>query len=465
MHINGDLPLHLPMILKSYIKFPTNKPFTVLEWNIKTPRFLGALTEGLSEHRHIYGSTLTFLSDHALAENGYKKIYQSRYTNETKISHDVFSMVFMDLTISPALENKLFNVDRFEMPSFEEDVRRKVAQEEEEKERLLELANTQLDLGAISEDLKTKKKVETPEEKEERLAKLVDKRLKDRIRAWRKAQKDFQQDIRSLRDDHMMIRKSMEHLKPGGLLVMFTMKELIDDEISFKLANNFEDIRVLKLGDYDHRETGKFVILATKRPRASRDYRRDGVVIGRTREMPLNRFTNKANINLDDEAIMQQIENDPQIKEFYEQEIIKDRLYGEFTMQVEPLYELPSSDPEELTYFRIGPLTPEEVYAAFQKSKTIKNFQNKFAQTFVDKQGVTPTPLHDGHIVMLLTSGLLNGFVGKGPNQHLVKGTAIKESQLTEDQDEDGNIRSVEKEFYNIGVKYVNANGEFYKIM
>ncbi|TWK11146.1 hypothetical protein CHCC20442_1486 [Bacillus licheniformis] len=100
-----------------------------------------------------------------------------------------------------------------------------------------------------------------------------------------------------------------------------------------------------------------------------------------------------------------------------------------------------------------------------KKSKLIDSYREKYSQVLTNKEPVTPTPLHKGHIMLLLTSGFLNGYIGTGPDQHLVKGSAIKDVREFSETDDEGNIKVVEREYYNIGVKLLNGQGQFRKIM
>jgi hypothetical protein len=80
-----------------------------------------------------------------------------------------------------------------------------------------------------------------------------------------------------------------------------------------------------------------------------------------------------------------------------------------------------------------------------------------------------PTPLHVGHLGLLLAAGRLNGVVGSGPDRHIVAGRPEKhivESEETE-EDGEGNSFKVHKrlESFRVAIKILKPTGEIVKLV
>jgi hypothetical protein len=458
--INEPLSEYATKLLKMYLKFPEGESFTALDWKADDGLFLDKLTSG-HEGRNMYGIAKDeYFCDTMRNDRGFHKVSQSDYRSEAKITNDVFSLMVVNADVDSRIIHEVFeSVDPYNMPNFENEVREKVMRDEESRARLQEQIGDQIDFGTLNEDNTNKAidlVVESEEKIQERIQKKIYTELEKRVKAWRLAMKEQQKNMTSMRWDHILLQRATTYLRPGGILVMITPKELIDDLISFKLVNQYEDIKILRLDDDEYESHRKCIILAKKRRKTSRADHELGKEIARTKEKPYRSFGDirEVSVSVDDVN--------------YEKQIFlakTDAIYEVLEPQIEPTYIVPVCDTDEVHSFRVGQVTPSEALASLQKSKCIDIYRNKYSQVFINKDPVTPTPLHKGHIMLLLTSGFLNGYIGTGPDQHLVKGSAIKDVREFSETDEDGNTRVVEREFYNIGVKLLNAQGQFRKIM
>ncbi len=457
--INLPLSDYTAKLLQMYLQFPDNGPFTVLDWNAYDGEFLKRLTQKGEENAFLYGVSSGPYDCSNMREIGFHRVSQADYRSEAKITNEAFSMVVVNPTIDDRIINELFNaVDPYNMPNFEEEVRESVLRQEEEKERLQKQISDQIDFGALNEDNTEAEVKETEEERQERIQKKMKKELEHRIKSWRMAMREQQKKIASMRWDKFLLNRATTYLKPGGILMMITPKELIDDTISFVLVNQYEDIKIIRLDDDEYHEHRKCIILAKKRNRVTRDEYELGKAISRTKEKPYRTFGQVQKITVTHEE-------DPETYNRQAAQAKIDLLYEVLEPQTEPSYVLPISDPKDINLFRVGPITGDEALVMMKKSKLINMYQEKYSQVSINKDPVTPTPLHKGHIMLLLTSGLLNGYIGTGPDQHLVKGSAIKDVREFTETDDEGNTRVVEREYYNIGVKLLNAKGKFRKIM
>lgn len=459
VYINEPLSKFTAQVLKTYLKFPEYDSYSAMDWNAGDGEFLHTLTNGKGQPL-LYGlSESVYDVGNMRSVYGFQKAFMTNYRAPAKITNDVFSLMIVNPYIDERLEYEIFDkIDPFTMPNFEEEVRNQVLREEEERERLRKQMEEQIDFGELNLDNTERKDEETKQERQARIEEKIKEELKKRIKAWRMALKEQQKRLSGLRWDNFLLQRATNYLRPGGILIMITPKELIDDSIAFKLVNQYENIRILRLDDDEYRDYRKCIIIAKKRQKPTREHYQLGKAIARTKEKPYKTFGVIRDVTVSKEE-------DPDL---YEKQVFRkqvDSLYGVLEVQAEPLYEVPVCDLEEITMIRVGPVTGDEALDTLKKSKLIQMYQDKYSQVFMNKEPVAPTPLHKGHIMLLLTSGFLNGYIGTGPDQHLVKGSAIKDVREFEEVEEDGTTKFVEREYYNIGVKLLDADGNFKKIM
>jgi predicted RNA methylase len=79
----------------------------------------------------------------------------------------------------------------------------------------------------------------------------------------------------------------------------------------------------------------------------------------------------------------------------------------------------------------------------------------------VDFTGRPLISLHQGHVGLLCTSGLLNGKFGTGDERHLAYWDAVKVSDRTEEEDDDGATVIREKERFSQRLTLLYGNGRF----
>lgn len=459
--INEPLSDYAVKLLRMYLKFPEGESFTAMDWNAGEGHFLQQLTEK-GEKPLLYGISQNAYDCDVMRDNGFHRVSQSDYRSEAKITNEVFSLMVVNPIVDERLIHEVFDtVDPYNMPNFEKEVRENVMRQEEERIRLKSQMDEQIDFGALNEDnseKEPKEKEETEEQRQERIQKKIRKDLENRVKAWRMAMKEQQKKMSSMRWDAFLLQRATTYLRPGGILIMPTPKEFIDDSIAFKLVNQFEDIKILRLEDDEYELHRKCIIIAKKRAKATREDYEIGKLIARTKERPYKSFGKIREVTA---ALADDVEK-------YDKQVLRakvDAMYEVIEPQVEPSFVVPICEEDEVQSFRVGPITGSEALVSLKKSKLMNVYQEKYSQVFTNKEPVTPTPLHKGHIMLLLTSGLLNGYIGKGPDQHLVKGSAVKDVREFTETDDDGNTKVVEREFYNIGVKLLNAQGQFRKIM
>lgn len=415
MEINDKLNSFCTEVLRTYLEFPHEKHFNLLDYRCSDGNFLRRLTKRVPpEQVSLYGIEQNDYSANQAAEY-FKKVCKSFYLDQSRISKEAFSVVVVDAEISNSLYEEVYeNISAYQEPDYERLAKEKIAEAKA-------LVGNQLDLskeGFSKEQLAAQKK-----KADARLAKAIEHQ---KI-LFRRASREQERRLGTLRDDDFLLANAIERLIPGGLLIMLTPKELIDQKISIKLYNNFTDIKILRLEDHDdYYSYGRCIIIARKRIKRIND-RDGGILLAETK------FKHPEDIE-------------------------------PLTIQAKPLYKVPETKEDLVEYFRVGPLSPEEILESSHKSTLIKKFREDYDRSLSENDFVSPTPLHKGHIMLLLTSGNLNGYIGSGPDQHLVKGSAIKLKRRST-YTENGLTRMKEREYFDINIKYLDHNGDFHQIM
>ncbi len=417
-YIMNDQPSsYFGSILSTYLDFPDNKPITVIDFKSFDGSFLSKLTRNADE-RFLYGMEEDRYSVNKSAST-FERISNAHYMSQSKITNDAFSMAVVNPIIHGSFfETHFSDYDPFKIPDF--------ATEERERIYGIEQQKDELDLN--DED-------ETEEQKQKRIEsidKKVAKAIEERNIAYRRALREQEKRTESYRSDKFLLASAIRYLMPRGILVMITPKEFIDGQIAFKLANNFEDIKIIRMEEDEYKYQRKCIIIARKRVKPERQD-----------VLPYELMQYK-------------------YKPYREIESV--------SPQATPLYYVPSQSKEAIVNFRVGPVTMEECLKAMRTSPLIDNFSADQIQSTSKKTPKPPTQLHKGHVSLTLASGLLNGYIGTGADQHLVKGTVIKQKSTSTEQvdnEETGDSRSetVEREYFNVGIKYVDRNGKFVKLL
>lgn len=419
--INDQLSRYTAKVLKSYLKFPEGKSITALDPKCEDGQVLYELTKS-HELSYRFGAE-PHMGDSIAAGRIFHKVSRANYMEaQAKITNDVFSLAIVNPTIHDKFMDEIFSdFDTFKVPDFEAEAQTWI----EQQKALREQYASDIDFGdegLTEEDI---------QKRQENMQKQIEKRIDDQKLAFRRALREQEKRFEFYRRDKYSLAFVTKYLAPGGILIFVTPKEFIDSQVAMKFTNNYEDIRVYRLDDDEYMDQRKCIIIAKKRMRPIRDDRH---------------YISLMNTKL---------------KPYKEIPVLQP--------QTEPLYELPSKLASEVQYFRVGNITPEEALMAISKSNVIDTYRATYSQTFDDVKPMPPTTLHKGHVSLLLASGLLNGYIGTGPDQHLVKGSVHKLSSEIEEEEtaDDGSIeiKIKEREYFSIGIKYLDRHGQFHKLL
>ena len=116
--------------------------------------------------------------------------------------------------------------------------------------------------------------------------------------------------------------------------------------------------------------------------------------------------------------------------------------------------------PEDALIFKSFRIDPEEAYETIRKDGLYDLFLSETMPREINR--IRPlTALRQGHLAMLLASGLMNGEVEKDGKKYLIKGSVrkvVKRSETDEEIDEEGRGRSkiTETDQFQITVKMLD---------
>ncbi len=126
------------------------------------------------------------------------------------------------------------------------------------------------------------------------------------------------------------------------------------------------------------------------------------------------------------------------------------------TDQPHRIYPVPEAEPIELVH-RGLPL--DEIEDQLPESPAYRQARRiLFAPEFRER-GRPLTPLHQGHVALLATSGLLDGIFGEGDLRHLARWQGVKTVLRLEEEDENGVATIREKEQFSHCLNLLYADG------
>ncbi len=110
--------------------------------------------------------------------------------------------------------------------------------------------------------------------------------------------------------------------------------------------------------------------------------------------------------------------------------------------------------------FRSRELDPGAAIDIARRSPLWQDVRRAAAAGWEGRRETPPLPLRQGHIALILSTGLLDGVVGQGSARHVVKGRVVRQRVLVEDsEDEDGNVTRVEQERVVVEISALDLNG------
>ena len=227
---------------------------------------------------------------------------------------------------------------------------------------------------------------------------------------------------REERKEKTFLCSSLYHLVHGGILVYIIPQKQLTPDVVKVLSYRFQDLQVFRFQDEKYEAYNQVVVFGVRKKRPSQDKKAEASILHAA-------FLGE---HLDEIPFMEK-----------------------------PVYVLPPSKVPVPTF--IPGVVDQEELAELALSSPLWNRLGEVASTSVDKVS-PPLPLHQGHVALLLASGLLDGEVGTGSLRHLVRGravrTTIKEEELT-----DSGTKMIERDVMTVKVKMLLPNGQIKELM
>jgi len=223
----------------------------------------------------------------------------------------------------------------------------------------------------------------------------------------------------SARKEYKFLRNSAPCLVPGGVLIYIIPQSRFGKTIARYLDYTFDQIGMARFPDGEYERFGQMVVIARKKHVKS------------TTDASAARLLSAA--------------TDPALKPLKE---------------LQGTWEVPTTPPhltiEGVTCF------PEEAEKAVGVSPLFHALLQYLApKKQAEIRGRPPIPLHKGHISLLLAAGHLDGYVGQGPDTHLVRGNVTKEErEISCEEGEDGSEEIRTLITHRITIKCLTAQGE-----
>jgi len=126
------------------------------------------------------------------------------------------------------------------------------------------------------------------------------------------------------------------------------------------------------------------------------------------------------------------------------------------TDQPQRVYSVPQTEPIELAH-RGLPL--DEIEDLLPQSPAYRQARRILFAPEARENGRPLTPLHQGHVALLATSGLLDGIFGEGDLRHLARWQAVKTVLRLEEEDENGVTTIREKEQFSHCLNLLYGDG------
>jgi Uncharacterised methyltransferase family (DUF6094) len=221
--------------------------------------------------------------------------------------------------------------------------------------------------------------------------------------------------------EFVFLEHTYRWLKPGGVL-LFVIPQPRLAKCARLLAEQFTDVRVLRLTEPEGTQYKQIVLLATRRKRNAR--LSDAALIGDTRFL---------------ESLATQHGIAP------------------MTECPEAKYQVPGSGPAVLTNTGIS---LDEVEDLLLESAAYRQAARVLLPKLGHAMGRPLTPLHGGHVGLLCTAGMLNGVFGEGEDRHIAHWRSIKFTDHWEEEQEDGTKILHDRERFSHEWTLVFANGK-----
>ena len=235
---------------------------------------------------------------------------------------------------------------------------------------------------------------------------------------------DFEiSEEKSQRMEKIFLEHVYRWLKPGGVLAFVVPVRRVAN-CAVLLSRNFRDLRLYRLTEPESVRYGQVVVLGIRRTRQERDRLQDNEII---------------QVQLWLGSLERKLEQVPPLP-----------------AEPDHHYAVPSGNAVRMVY-RGLPL--DQIEDLLPRSSAYRQASAVIFAHQSDVSGRPLTPLHGGHVGLLCTAGMLNGFFGEGETRHIAHWQSLKLVDKMEEE-EDGKTIIREKERFSNELTLVFATGE-----
>lgn len=360
-------------------------------------------------HRYIVGSTV-------LTRMHYERVVESQtiISSQAKISYASFPLIFAAPPVNDYVTGEYRLQDtHIRLPDFESRAKRNM---------LLKRQQNRVSDDTIGIEIEVE---DTPEQKEARIQKEkedLEKEIMTLKKAEHKRINEHDFETSSQRNELPYLQQCYKLLSPEGVLLFMTHRQLMDKPFLQYLQVSFDEVEFMKIPED---EDNRILIIGKRRPR------KGSPDTAQVNEWLRHRFGNE-------------LEPLPDVG------------------LVDKVYFVPAVPREQLMQFRIGKITEDEVHAISERSSLIERVTMN-EMRLATYEPVAPAPLHKGHLVQLLTSGMMDSYIGEGQEQHLVKGSSVRLVNETI-EGEEGEETTTKRDYYTVNLKLLLPDGTFRRV-
>ncbi|MBA4293813.1 hypothetical protein C0431_12695 [bacterium] len=356
------------------------------------------------------------VGDEVTEEKRYERVVSGHtiISTQAKITLASFPLAFVSPEVSEYVYDEYRLTDtHIRLPDFESRAKRQLLLKNTENLDIDDTIGIDLGIEESAEEKEARIKLEA-EELEKEIAKLA--------RAEKKRINEHDLETSLQRLELSYLQQTYKLLAPEGILLFLTNRQLMDKPFLHYLYTSFERVVFHNIPDD---ENNRILITGTRRQR----------------------------------------------KAEYDATVVNQWLQHRYGTNDEPMpdlglsntvYHVPAVPVEQLFQFRIGPITEKEVLALHEKSSLVSRIIGEEMRLPV-YEPVAPAPLHKGHLVQLLTSGMIDSYIGEGSQQHLVKGSSVRMANTVVENMSEEETTTI-RDYYTVNLKLLLPDGSFLRI-
>lgn len=370
---------------------------------------LNLTREDKNVRRYLVGAQVTRKAD-------YERVVPDHViiSTQAKVTPASFPLIFVAPPVTDLVASEyLLRDTHIRLPDFRSRAKRNLILRKTEKV----ISNDALDI-----DLEVEESEEEKEKRAQQEAEALEKEILTLQKAEYRRINEMDFEHSAQRNEISYMQQSYKLLAPDGIVLFLTHRQLMDKPFLQYVQSSFYDVEFLSVAEDPHNRV---------------------LIIGKRRDKKAKLDTAIAN----------------------------EWLRYRFGTEENPMselglsdtqYRVPAISTDTLLQFRIGPITTEEIALLTSNSSLVDRVASQEMRLPIYEPSA-PAPLHKGHLVQLLTSGMMDSYIGQGQEQHLVKGSSVRLANMTVEETEEGEETTV-RDYYTVNLKLLLPDGTFRRV-